>query len=128
MLPSSAEASVTPIAITTVRLIDLRFPTSRHHIGSDAVNTDPDYSAAYCILETGTALEGHGLTFTLGRGTELVVGALHFLKQIVLGRTLDSLTADLNQLYLQLTGDTQFRWLGPEKGVIHLAVGAMLNA
>ncbi len=73
------------------------------------MNTDPDYSAAYCILETDTPLEGHGLTFTLGRGTELVVGALEFLKRIVVGRTLDSLTSNLNQLYLELTGDTQFR-------------------
>ncbi len=119
---------MTPISITNVRLIDIRFPTSRDHIGSDAVNKDPDYSAAYCILETNSGLEGHGLTFTLGRGTELVVGALHFLKTILLGRTLDSLTTDFNGLFLQFTGDTQFRWLGPEKGVIHLAVGALLNA
>lgn len=117
-----------PITITNARLVDLRFPTSREHIGSDAVNIDPDYSAAYCILETNTCLEGHGLTFTLGRGTELVVGALEFLKRIVVGRTLESLTWNFNQLYLELTGDTQFRWLGPEKGVIHLAVGAILNA
>jgi len=119
---------VTPIIISAVRLIDLRFPTSKDHIGSDAVNKDPDYSAAYCVLETNSGLEGHGLTFTLGRGTELVIGALHFLKNVIVGRTLDSLTADLNGLFLELTGDTQFRWLGPEKGVIHLAVGALLNA
>lgn len=117
-----------PITITRVRIIDLRFPTSRESIGSDAVNTDPDYSAAYCILETNTALEGHGLTFTLGRGTELVVGALQHLAHFVEGRSLDSITADLNGFYLKLIGDTQFRWLGPEKGVIHLAVGALLNA
>ncbi|HEY5382383.1 MAG TPA: enolase C-terminal domain-like protein [Acidobacteriaceae bacterium] len=117
-----------PVTITNVRVVDLRFPTSREHLGSDAVNKDPDYSAAYCILETDSGLEGHGLTFTLGRGTELVVAALHFLKQFVQGRTLSSLTSDLNGLYLRLTGDTQFRWLGPEKGVIHLAVGALLNA
>jgi L-fuconate dehydratase len=119
---------LTPITITHVRLIDVRFPTSRHQIGSDAVNKDPDYSAAYCILETDAGVEGHGLTFTLGRGTELVIGAMEFLKTVVLGRTLDSLTGDLNGLFLALTGDTQFRWLGPEKGVIHLAVGAILNA
>ncbi len=119
---------MTPIHITNVRIVDLRFPTSRALIGSDAVNKDPDYSAAYCVLETNTELAGHGLTFTLGRGTELVVGALHYLKKFVEGRSMQSLTCDLNQLYLQLTGDTQFRWLGPEKGVIHLAVGAILNA
>ena len=117
-----------PITITNVRVVDLRFPTSREQIGSDAVNKDPDYSAAYCILETDSSLEGHGLTFTLGRGTELVVSAIEFLSRFVTGRTLDSITADLGAFYLQLTGDMQFRWLGPEKGVIHLAVGALLNA
>jgi L-fuconate dehydratase len=117
-----------PITITDLRVIDLRFPTSREHIGSDAVNKDPDYSAAYCILETDTALEGHGLTFTLGRGTDLVVSALKYLAANVIGRTLESLTSDLNAFYLQVTGDTQFRWLGPEKGVIHLACGALINA
>jgi L-fuconate dehydratase len=117
-----------PITITDVRVIDLRFPTSRDSIGSDAVNKDPDYSAAYCILETNGEIEGHGLTFTLGRGTELCVSALKYLAGFVRGRTLDSLTSDLNGLYLQLVGDTQFRWLGPEKGVIHLACGALINA
>jgi len=107
---------------------DLRFPTSKEHIGSDAVNKDPDYSAAYCMLETDAGLEGHGLTFTLGRGTELCVTALEYLARFVRGRSLHDLTSDLNALYLQLTGDTQFRWLGPEKGVIHLACGALINA
>ena len=116
------------ITITNIRVIDLRFPTSREAIGSDAINKDPDYSAAYCILETDTDLEGHGLTFTLGRGTELCVSAIQYLSKFLLHRTLDSLTSDLNALYLQLSGDTQFRWLGPAKGVIHLACGALLNA
>ena len=116
------------ITITNVRVIDLRFPTSREQVGSDAVNKDPDYSAAYCILETDSGLEGHGLTFTLGRGTELVVRAVEYLAKFVRGESLDSLTSDLNGFYQRLIGDTQFRWLGPEKGVIHLAVGAMLNA
>ena len=116
------------ITITNVRVIDLRFPTSRERIGSDAVNKDPDYSAAYCILETDSGIAGHGLTFTLGRGTDLVVSALKYLSTNVQGRTLDSITSDLNAFYLQLTGDTQFRWLGPEKGVIHLACAALLNA
>ncbi|AEU37248.1 L-fuconate dehydratase [Granulicella mallensis] len=117
-----------PITITNTRVIDVRFPTSREHIGSDAVNKDPDYSAAYCILETDAGIEGHGLTFTLGRGTELCVSALRYLTQFVQGRTLESLTSNLNAMYLELTGDTQFRWLGPEKGVIHLACGALVNA
>ncbi len=117
-----------PITITNVRVIDLRFPTSREEIGSDAVNRDPDYSAAYCILETDAEIEGHGLTFTLGRGTELCVSALQYLSKFVRGRSLHDLTSNLNALYLQVTGDTQFRWLGPEKGVIHLACGALINA
>jgi L-fuconate dehydratase len=116
------------IKITKVRVIDLRFPTSREQIGSDAVNKDPDYSAAYCIISTDAGIEGHGLTFTLGRGTELVVDALTFLVRNLSGRTLESITSDLNAFYLELTGDTQFRWLGPEKGVIHLACGAVINA
>jgi L-fuconate dehydratase len=126
--PALAEEPLKPITITNVRVIDLRFPTSREHIGSDAVNKDPDYSAAYCILETDGAIEGHGLTFTLGRGTELVADALRYLASKIIGRTLASLTSDLNAFYLQVTGDTQFRWLGPEKGVIHLACGALINA
>jgi L-fuconate dehydratase len=116
------------ILITGVRVIDLRFPTSRDHIGSDAVNQDPDYSAAYCILQTNSVLEGHGLTFTLGRGTDLVAQALQYLTRYVVNRTLSSLTDDLHAFSRQLTDDTQFRWLGPEKGVIHLATGALINA
>jgi L-fuconate dehydratase len=114
--------------ITTVRVIDLRFPTSSQQIGSDAVNRDPDYSAAYCILETDASVEGHGLTFTLGRGNELCVSALKYLSRFVQGRYLSSLTVDFAAFSRQLTGDSQFRWLGPEKGVIHLAAAALINA
>jgi L-fuconate dehydratase len=114
--------------ITGARVIDLRFPTSREQIGSDAVNKDPDYSAAYCILETNNGLEGHGLTFTLGRGTDLVVQALEYLTRYVINRTLSSITDDFRAFGRQLTDDSQFRWLGPEKGVIHLATGALINA
>ena len=116
------------VRILSVRVVDVRFPTSRASIGSDAVNKDPDYSAAYCILSTDSALEGHGLTFTLGRGTELCVLALEYLAQFVKGRTLRSITEDFVAFTRQLTGETQFRWLGPEKGVIHLACGALINA
>ncbi len=119
---------MTDLTITAARVIDLRFPTSRQSIGSDAVNKDPDYSAAYCILETGTGFVGHGLTFTLGRGTDLVVQAIEYLTRYVVGRCLSSLTEDLCAFSRQLTDDTQFRWLGPEKGVIHLAAGALINA
>ena len=116
------------ILITRARVIDLRFPTSREQIGSDAVNKDPDYSAAYCILETDGGLEGHGLTFTLGRGTDLVVQALEYLTRYVVNRTLSSITDNLCAFGRELTDDSQFRWLGPEKGVIHLATGALINA
>src|SRR5246500_5464111 len=116
------------LKITNARVIDLRFPTSRENIGSDAVNVDPDYSAAYCILETNHRLSGYGLTFTLGRGTELCVEALRYLTRFVVGRDLSSITDDLGAFYRQLTSDSQFRWLGPEKGVIHLATGALINA
>jgi len=120
--------AVNEIVITGVRVIDLRFPTSRENIGSDAVNIDPDYSAAYCIVETNTGLTGHGLSFTLGRGTDLVVQAANYLSRYVVNRSLSSITEDFCAFSRQLTDDTQFRWLGPEKGVIHLATAALLNA
>lgn len=116
------------LRITAARAIDLRFPTSREAIGSDAVNKDPDYSAAYCVLETNSDLRGYGLTFTLGRGTDLCVQALEYLSRFAVGRTLDSITNDFAAFSREVTGDTQFRWLGPEKGVVHLAAAALLNA
>ena len=119
---------MTDLRIVSFRVVDLRFPTSRERIGSDAVNKDPDYSAAYCILSTDSHLEGHGLTFTLGRGTELCVMALEHLAQFVVGRTLRSITEAFVDFSRQLTDESQFRWLGPEKGVIHLACGALINA
>ena len=119
---------MTDLRITGVRVIDLRFPTSRESIGSDAVNKDPDYSAAYCILETNHGPRGFGLTFTLGRGNELCCEALRYLARYVTGRTLSSITDDFAAFSRQLTGDSQFRWLGPEKGVIHLATAALINA
>jgi len=119
---------VTDLLIVSVSVVDLRFPTSRENIGSDAVNKDPDYSAAYCILSTDSAVEGHGLTFTLGRGTELCVMAIEYLARFVTGRTLSSITDDFVAFSRQLTDESQFRWLGPEKGVIHLACGALINA
>jgi L-fuconate dehydratase len=122
------DQDVSETIIKGVKVFDVRFPTSREHIGSDAVNKDPDYSAAYCILETNTGLEGHGLTFTLGRGTELCVMALEYLARFVKGRSLSSLTDNMAAFSRQLTDESQFRWLGPEKGVIHLATGALINA
>lgn len=111
-----------------MRVIDLRFPTSREQIGSDAVNKDPDYSAAYCILETDEGIHGYGLTFTLGRGTELCVEAIRYLSRYAVGRTVSSIAEDFGAFSRSLTDDTQFRWLGPEKGVIHLATAALINA
>jgi L-fuconate dehydratase len=111
-----------------VRVVDVRFPTSVGSIGSDAVNKDPDYSAAYCVLETDAGVEGHGLTFTLGRGNELCVAAIEYLAKQAVGRSLRSITEDLCGFSRLLTDDSQFRWLGPEKGVIHVAAGALVNA
>ncbi len=116
--------------ITGVHVKDVRFPTSRTLAGSDAMNTDPDYSAAYVILETDhlLGLEGHGLTFTIGRGNELCTAAITALAPLVVGKTLDGFTANMGAFWKMITGDSQLRWLGPEKGVIHLATGAMVNA
>ena len=119
---------MTDLRITGVRVVDLRFPTSRESIGSDAVNKDPDYSAAYCILETNQDLCGFGLTFTCGHGNELCCDAIRYLSRYAINRSLSSITDDLAAFSRQLTGDTQFRWLGPEKGVIHLATAALINA
>src|SRR5229473_8419561 len=117
------------IKITEIETHDVRFPTSRTLDGSDAVNVDPDYSAAYVILRTDSpGLEGHGLTFTNGRGNDVACAAIEALGPRVKGRTLESITADLAEFWYSLAGDTQLRWLGPEKGVIHLATGALVNA
>lgn len=117
------------IIITSVETRDVRFPTSKTLDGSDAVNTDPDYSAAYVIIKTNDpALEGHGLTFTEGRGNELCCAAVQALSFHVTGKSLEQITADMAGFWRSLTGDTQLRWLGPEKGVIHMATGALVNA
>ena len=118
------------ITITEVSARDIRFPTSRTLAGSDAMNPNPDYSAAYAILRTDSpdGLAGHGLTFTIGRGNDLCVAAIGALAPFVVGRTLESLTADMGAFWATITGDSQLRWLGPEKGVIHLATAAVVNA
>ncbi|WP_277207976.1 enolase C-terminal domain-like protein [Isoptericola croceus] len=120
--------------ITGVEVIDVRFPTSRTADGSDAMNVDADYSAAYVELRTdaadatGAPLGGYGLTFTIGRGTDLVVEAARQQAQRLVGRDIDDLAADMGALYRDLSGDSQMRWLGPEKGVVHLSLAAVLNA
>ena len=116
--------------ITRVDVHDIRFPTSRDLDGSDAMNPDPDYSAAYAILHTDRpdGLEGHGLTFTAGRGNELCVAAIRSLAPLVHGLTLEAITADMAGFWRRLTSDSQMRWVGPEKGVLHLATAAVVNA
>ena len=119
-----------PGTIVALEVEDIRFPTSRELDGSDAMNTDPDYSAAYVVLRTdrGDGIEGHGLTFTTGRGTELCVAAVEALAPHVVGRSIDGILGDLGGFWRSLVGDTQLRWVGPEKGVIHLATAAIVNA
>src|SRR5712692_2850188 len=118
------------IRITRDVTYDVRFPTSRSLAGSDAMNHDPDYSAAYVVLQTDhqDGLSGHGLTFTIGRGTELCVAAIEALAPHVVGKTLEDLTSDMAGFWRSLAGDSQLRWLGPEKGVVHLATAALVNA
>ncbi|MFS8153177.1 L-fuconate dehydratase [Vreelandella titanicae] len=115
--------------ITRVEIQDIRFPTSRSLDGSDAMNAAPDYSAAYVILHTDDGSpEGHGLTFTIGRGNEIVVTALHSLAPLIEGRTLESMTDNMGTFWREITGDSQLRWIGPDKGAIHLATAAIVNA
>ncbi|HEY8015777.1 MAG TPA: L-fuconate dehydratase [Dongiaceae bacterium] len=117
------------VKITGCRARDIRFPTSRQADGSDAMNPDPDYSAAYVVLTTDQAgLEGHGLTFTLGRGNELCVAAIEALAPLVVGRRLADITGAMGAYWRELVSASQLRWVGPEKGVIHLATAAMVNA
>lgn len=115
------------LKITEVVARDIRFPTSRELDGSDAMNVG-DYSAAYVILETDGGLEGHGLTFTNGRGNELCVAAIEALAHHLEGKTLEDITGNFRTFWRSLTQDPQLRWLGPEKGVIHMSTGAVVNA
>lgn len=114
--------------ITSLNTNDLRFPTSQSLDGSDAMNPDPDYSAAYVVLGTDGNLEGHGLTFTIGRGNEVVVAAIKALHDRVVGLDLDWIEADPGRFWRHVTGDSQLRWIGPDKGAMHLATGAVVNA
>ncbi|MFS4579771.1 L-fuconate dehydratase [Phaeobacter sp. C3_T13_0] len=114
--------------ITNLRTHDLRFPTSESLDGSDAMNPDPDYSAAYVVLETDGPHEGHGLTFTIGRGNEICVAAIHALRDRLVGLDLDWIKEDMGRFWRHVTSDSQLRWIGPDKGAIHLATGAVVNA
>jgi L-fuconate dehydratase len=115
------------VRIKDLRVRDVRFPTSREKDGSDALNLG-DYSATYVTLETDQGLEGNGLTFTNGRGNEICVAAVHALKHHVVGRELEAITADPRRFYRDLVADQQLRWLGPEKGILHMSTGAVINA
>ena len=114
--------------ITAVRVHDVRFPTSLDAAGSDAMNKDGDHSAAYVALDTDTDLVGYGFTFTIGRGNDLCADAARQRALPLVGRDADTLLDDLGATYRELASDSQLRWLGPEKGVVHLAMAAVMNA
>lgn len=114
--------------ITGLLTHDLRFPTSQSLDGSDAMNPDPDYSAAYVVLETDGAHQGHGLSFTIGRGNEIVCAAIKALESRIVGLDLAWIAENPGRFWRHITGDSQLRWIGPDKGVIHLAAGAVVNA
>ena len=114
--------------ITDLETFDLRFPTSDSLDGSDAMNPDPDYSAAYVVLKTDSEYEGHGLTFTIGRGNDICVAAISAMKHLLVGIELDWVREDMGRFWRHITGDSQLRWIGPDKGAIHLATGAVVNA
>ena len=116
------------IEITGIRTVDLRFPTSESLDGSDAMNPDPDYSAAYVVLETNSSHEGHGLTFTIGRGNEICVAAINALQDRLVGLKLDWIAEDMGRFWRHITSDSQLRWIGPDKGAMHLATGGVVNA
>jgi L-fuconate dehydratase len=121
--------TVPDVVIAGFDTVDVRFPTSLQLDGSDAMNPAPDYSAAYVILRTSDpGLEGHGFCFTIGRGTELCVQAIRALAPAVVGDKTEELFADMGAMWRRLVGDSQLRWLGPEKGVVHLATAAVVNA
>ncbi|WP_030326157.1 L-fuconate dehydratase [Streptomyces sp. NRRL B-3229] len=122
--------TATSARVTGVDTYDVRFPTSRELDGSDAMNPDPDYSAAYVVLRTDArdGHEGHGFTFTIGRGNDVQVAAIDALRPHLMGRDVQELCADPGSVSRDLIGDSQLRWLGPEKGVMHMAIGAVVNA
>lgn len=109
---------------------DVRFPTSTQLDGSDAMNPDPDYSAAYVrvVTDADDGLEGHGFVFTIGRGNDVQVAAIDALRHHIVGRNISDLLDDMGQTWRSLVWDSQLRWLGPEKGVMHMAIGAVVNA
>jgi L-fuconate dehydratase len=139
--PAPAPAVGSGARIVALDCYDVRFPTSLEHDGSDAMNPDPDYSAAYAVLRTDAGdvggvggvtgaggLEGHALCFTIGRGNDVVVAAIKALREHVVGTPVSDIIGDLGGFSARMIGDSQLRWLGPEKGVMHMAIGAVVNA
>jgi len=130
------------LRITRLSIEDIRFPTSRERDGSDAMNPDPDYSSAYVILHTeedgvepgrfrlpsGAKLEGHGSAFTIGRGNDVVCAAIRAHDHLVVGQSLEEFAANPGAFWRHLTNDSQLRWIGPDKGAIHLGLAAIVNA
>jgi L-fuconate dehydratase len=126
---SGTAASLAGARIVGLDCFDVRFPTSLEHDGSDAMNPDPDYSAAYAVLRTDAdGLEANALCFTIGRGNEVVVTAIEALRGHIVGRPVADIIGDLGGFSAELIGDSQLRWLGPEKGVMHMAIGTVVNA
>ena len=114
--------------VLAVDVYDVRFPTSAGWHGSDAMNPDPDYSAAYVVLRTDEGPDGHAFAFTIGRGNDVQCAAIHALAPALVGRDVEAICSDLGAVYHELVNDSQFRWLGPEKGIMHMAIGAVVNA
>lgn len=116
--------------IVALDTTDIRFPTSLSLDGSDAMNPDPDYSAAYVVIRTDAAdgIEGHAFVFTIGRGNDVQVAAIDALAGHLVGREIEPLLDDMGTTFRDIIGDSQLRWLGPEKGVMHMAIGAVINA
>ena len=128
-VPSGGPATVGAARIVAIDCYDVRFPTSLEHDGSDAMNPDPDYSAAYVVLRTDVGgLQGNALCFTIGRGNDIVVAAVQTLARYVVDRSVQDIVTDLGGFSAAMIGDSQLRWLGPEKGVMHMAIGVVVNA
>ncbi|EFA85893.1 enolase superfamily member 1 [Heterostelium album PN500] len=121
--------SFTNVKISEIQVFDVRVPTALYQIGSDAMHTNPDYSCAYVVVKTDNpTLEGYGLTFTLGKGTDVVVQCVKTQSELVIGKTIKEIFDDYPSFYRLLTSEPQLRWIGPEKGVVHLSTAAIVNA
>ena len=114
--------------IIKLSAMDVRFPTSEYLDGSDAIHKDPDYSATYVVIETEQGYTGYSLIFTIGRGNDICCKAVESMRHLIVGLNLADITANIGKFYDGLRSDSQLRWLGPEKGVIHMAAGGVMNA